>query len=216
MVKIIDISVPLQSNMPIWPGSIGIHITRIKSFEDGDMVNVSKLECDVHIGTHIDAPSHFVENGATIEKLPLDILIGPVVVVNLPYVNIITASDLDNLGLPQGTKRLLFRTSNSELWRNEISEFQKDYVALSSDAARWIVDQEIHLIGVDYLSVQCYNDNPITHQILLKAGVIIVEGLNLIDVKQGTYQLICLPINLVGVEGAPARAVLLTQSKITG
>ena len=216
MAKIIDISVPLQSDMPIWPGSIGIHITRIKSFEDGDMVNVSKLECDVHIGTHIDAPSHFVENGATIEKLPLDILIGPAVVVNLPHVDIITASDLDNLGLPQGTKRLLFRTSNSELWRNEISEFQKDYVALSSDAARWIVDQEIHLIGVDYLSVQCYSDNPITHQILLKAGVIIVEGLNLIDVKQGTYQLICLPINLVGVEGAPARAVLLTQSKITG
>ena len=209
MAKIIDISVPLQSDMPIWPGSIGIHITRIKSFEDGDMVNVSKLECDVHTGTHIDAPSHFVENGATIEKLPLDILIGPVVVVDLPDVNIITASDLDNLGLPQGTKRLLFRTSNSELWRNEISEFQKDYVALSSDAARWIVDQEIHLIGVDYLSVQCYSDNPITHQILLKAGVIIVEGLNLIDVKQGTYQLICLPINLVGVEGAPVRAVLL-------
>jgi len=209
MAKIIDISVPLQSDMPIWPGSIGIHITRIKSFEDGDMVNVSKLECDVHIGTHIDAPLHFVENGATIEKLPLDILIGPVVVVNLPYVNIITATDLDNLSLPQGTKRLLFRTSNSELWRNEISEFQKDYVAISSDAARWIVDQEIHLIGIDYLSVQCYNDSPITHQILLKAGVIIVEGLNLIDVKQGTYQLICLPINLVGVEGAPARAVLL-------
>jgi arylformamidase len=106
------------------------------------------------------------------------------------------------------TQRLLLKTRNSELWAAGVTKFRNDYVALSADAARWVVDRGIRLVGIDYLSVQCYEDNPLTHQILMKAGVIIVEGLNLAAVEPGSYELICLPIRLVGADGAPVRAVL--------
>lgn len=176
--------------------------------EAGNQANVSRLDCDVHVGTHVDAPWHFLKNGATVEQLPLDILIGPAIVAYLPGASAITASDLADLALPTGTKRLLLRTSNSELWAAGVTEFRTDYVALTADAARWVVDQSIYLIGVDYLSVQRYEDDPLTHQILLEAGVIILEGLNLAGVRPGVYELICLPIHLVGADGAPARVVL--------
>ena len=110
--------------------------------------------------------------------------------------------------LPNGTTRLLLHTRNSELWERGVTEFRKDFVALTSDAAQWLVDQGIRLIGVDYLSVHRYGDGPLTHQILLRAGIIIVEGLNLTDVAPGKYELICLPLRLDGADGAPARAVL--------
>ena len=208
LANIVDISLPLRPDMPTWPGSVGLRLTRTSRLEVGDSANVSRLDCDVHVGTHVDAPWHFREDGATVEQLPLDILIGPVVVAYLPELSAITASDLADLALSPGTKRLLLRMRNSELWAAGVTEFRKDYVALTADAARWVVDQGIHLIGVDYLSVQRYDDSPLVHQILLEAGVIIVEGLNLADVQPGAYELICLPICLVGAEGAPARAVL--------
>ena len=208
MASIIDISVPLQPDMPIWPGSVGLRLTRTMRLEAGDAANVSRLDCDVHMGTHVDAPWHFWEDGATVEQLPLDTLIGPAIVVYLPEVGLVTASDLANLTLPPGTKRLLLRTRNSKLWAAGVTEFREDYVALTTEAARWVVDQGIRLIGVDYLSVQRYDDSSLVHQILLEAGVVILEGLNLADVQPGIHELICLPILLVGAEGAPARAVL--------
>jgi len=194
--------------MPVWPDSIGLRLYRTQSLEDGDESNVSRLDCDVHTGTHVDAPRHFLENGITVEQLPLDTLVGPAIVAYLPHADAITAGDLAALAMPPGTERLLLRTHNSELWATRATEFRKDYVALTADAARWVVDQDIHLIGVDYLSVQRYDDSPLTHQILLEAGVILLEGLNLADVQPGMYELICLPLKLVGAEGAPARAVL--------
>lgn len=208
MAKIIDISVPLQSQIPVWPGSVGFHLTRTLRLEAGDLSNVSRLDSDVHIGTHVDAPWHSLEHGATVEQLSLEILIGPAVVAYLPKVDTITASDLAKLALPSGTQRLLLRTRNSELWTAGVTEFRTDFVALTADAARWVVDNGIQLIGVDYLSVQCYGDSPLTHEILLEADVIIVEGLNLDQVQPGDYELTCLPLRLVGAEGAPARAVL--------
>jgi arylformamidase len=195
--------------MPTWPGSAGVRLTRAKSQAAGDSSNESQLDCGVHTGTHVDAPWHFLENGSTVEQLPLDVLIGQAIVAYLPGVSAITASDLGDLVLPPSTKRLLLRTSNSDLWAEGMAEFRKDYVALTADAARWVVDQGVRLIGVDYLSVQRYDDSSITHQILLGANVIIVEGLNLIDVKPGSYELVCLPLKLVGSDGAPARAVLV-------
>ena len=208
MKKVIDISVPLQSDMPVWPGSVGLQLTQLNSIKMGHSSNDTQLHCDVHMGTHVDAPWHFVEDGTTIEQLSLDALIGRAMVAYLPKVEVITKADLSNLRIPSGTERLLLRTRNSELWAADVKEFKEDFVALTADAAQWIVDYGINLIGVDYLSVQRYGDSPCTHQILLKAGVIILEGLNLADVGPGTYELICLPICLVGAEGAPARAVL--------
>jgi arylformamidase len=207
---IIDISVPLKTDMPTWPDSVGLRLIRTMSLEEGDTANVSRLDCDVHMGTHVDAPWHFLKDGFTVDAMSLDVLIGPAVVGYLPEAGVITPSELASLNLPASTKRLLLRTRNSELWAAGVTEFRKDYVALSAEAARWIVDRGIRLVGIDYLSVQSYEDDPLTHQILMKAGIIIVEGLNLAGVQPGSYELICLPIRLVGADGAPVRAVLRT------
>jgi arylformamidase len=205
---IIDISVPLKPDMPTWPDSVGFRLIRTMSLEAGDKANVSRLDCDVHMGTHVDAPWHFLEDGFTVDDMSLDVLIGPATVACLTEARVVTASALANLNLASNTQRLLIKTRNSELWAAGVTNFRKDYVALSADAARWVVDLGIRLVGIDYLSVQCYEDNPLTHQILMKAGVIIVEGLNLAAVEPGSYELICLPIRLVGADGAPVRAVL--------
>ena len=208
MSAIIDISVPLKPDMPTWPDSVGLRLTRTMSLEAGDRANVSRLDCDVHMGTHVDAPWHFLNDGFTVDAMSLDVLIGPALVAYLPEASVITANELADLNLASGIQRLLLKTRNSDLWAAGVTEFRKDYVALSADAARWVVERGIRLVGIDYLSVQCYDDNPLTHQILMKAGVIIVEGLNLAAVEPGSYELICLPIRLMGADGAPVRAVL--------
>lgn len=208
MNKIIDISVPLQCNMPIWPNSAGIRLIQTMSMERNDPFNNSCLTCDVHIGTHIDAPLHFIKDGNSVEKISLETLIGPAFVAYIPQVEIITDEILSSLTLPSDTKRLLLRTKNSVLWEKGITDFSPGFVALNIDAAKWIVEHGIRLIGIDYLSIQSYNGNNETHKILLGAGVIIVEGLNLTNVEPGNYELICLPLKLVGSDGAPARAVL--------
>jgi arylformamidase len=140
-------------------------------------------------------------------------MVGPAFVAYLPEAMEITAGVLAGLNLPQGTQRLLLRTRNSKLWAEETTEFMKDYAALTETGAQWVVERRIRLIGVDYLSVQCYGDGPLTHQILLQAGVVILEGLNLADIEPGCYELICLPLKLVDADGAPARAVLRSISE---
>lgn len=211
MPEIIDISVGLESTLPVWPGSPKFRIFQTMRMEDGEVANVSQIETDVHIGTHVDAPWHFVRGGKTIEQLSLDILMGTAFVAYLPEVEKITAQDLERLTLPPNTQRLLVRTRNSQLWENKVSEFQTDFVAFTADAAQWIVERGIKLIGIDYLSVQRYYDDASTHQILLGAEVVIIEGLNLTNVTSGLYNLVCLPIKLLGAEGSPARAVLIKE-----
>jgi arylformamidase len=163
----------------------------------------------VHTGTHIDAPRHFVDDGMPADKIPLDVLVGPAVVARVPdEINTITAEVLDDLDISDDTDRLLLRTQNSTLWSSHPASFQRDYVALSPDAAQWVVDQGIRCLGVDYLSVQHYDDGPDTHQILLQSEIVIVEGLDLSGVESGKYELLCLPIKIQGGDGAPCRAAL--------
>lgn len=176
--------------------------------ESGDHANVSRLDCDIHTGTHIDAPKHFLQDGDTIDHVRLDTLVGPASVIELSSMKTIIAEDLENMTRNLRTRRLLIKTGNSRFWANGITEFQKDFTALTAEAAHWVVDRGIHLIGIDYLSVEPYGDLFLTHKILLKAGVVILEGLNLAAVQPGDYELICLPLKIVGAEGAPARAVL--------
>ena len=197
--------------MPVWPSSKGFKLYRTLKLAAGDEANVSQLDTDVHVGTHVDAPCHFLPEGKAIEDLSLDILMGPAYVAHLPEVKAISVTDLEALNLPPNTTRLLLRTTNSQLWANNITEFKKDFVALTADASQWLADIGIRLTGIDYLSVQRYYDSTLTHEILLKAGIIILEGLNLKNVAPGIYQLICLPIKLVGSDGAPARAVLIKE-----
>ncbi|MBE9507205.1 MAG: cyclase family protein [Chloroflexi bacterium] len=212
----IDISVALHPDIPRWPGTPGFRLEWFKRLEAGDGCNNSRLDIDVHVGTHVDAPLHFVRKGKTVEQLALDVLIGPAQVVYLPDVTSVTAAVLSALTLPSDTTRLLLRTRNSAWWATGVQAFQPDFVALTEDAARWVVEHKIHLIGVDYLSVQRYQDGPAVHQILLGAEVVVVEGLNLAGVEPGQYELICLPLKIVGAEGAPARAVLVPKDPNAG
>lgn len=211
-MKIVDISVPINRKLPVWPGDPPIVLERYRAISEGDASNDSRLACSVHSGTHVDAPGHFIENGSTVEHLPLDILIGPAFVADLQEADVISPDILEAIVLPPHTTRLLFKTKNSALWQDPHHQFNPNFVALNSEAARWVVQQGIRLVGVDYLSVQPLSDaEPLTHQILLEAGVIVVEGLNLQQVQAGSFDLICLPIKLAGSEGAPARAVLMKE-----
>lgn len=209
MSDLIDISVTIGEDLPIWPGSPGFRLEAFERMDEGDEANVSQLTCDVHTGTHVDAPRHFVADGKTVDQIPLDVLIGPVVVARVPdEIDTITAEVLEDLDIPDRTDRLLFHTRNSLLWSSYPSFFQRDYVALAPDAARWVVNSGIQCLGVDYLSVQHYDDGPETHQILLEGSVLIIEGLNLSSVPAGWWELFCLPIKIEGAEAALARAAL--------
>lgn len=211
-MRIYDISLPISSDLPIWPGDPELELKRITTLET-DGANVSRLSCSAHTGTHVDAPYHFIAGGTTVEALPLDMLIGPAHVVALPGLRLITPESLAQLDLPADARRVLLKTDNSRLWSGpDVSTFRRDFVALAPAAARWLVDRGIRLVGVDYLSVEPYTDQGLdphpTHHILLGAGVVIIEGLNLAEVPAGVYELICLPLKLVGADGAPARVVL--------
>jgi arylformamidase len=208
---LVDISVPLREGMPTWPGSVGLRVTRTKTIAGGGTANVSRLDTDVHMGTHVDAPWHFLAHGATVETMPLEELIGPAWVAHLPEREAITAADLEAAAIPLDTRRLLLRTDNSARWSNETA-FRDDFVALTLDAAHWIVGRGIRLIGNDYLSVQRFHDGPETHRVLLGARVILLEGINLAGVDPGAWELLCLPLRLVGADGAPARAVLRREA----
>jgi arylformamidase len=214
-LNILDISVPLNAELPVWPGDPQIVLERYRCISEGNDSNDSRIACSVHAGTHVDAPSHFIENGATVDQLPLDIFIGSAMVVELLNVDVITVETLETLALPVEMKRLLFKTKNSALWADPTHQFNSDFVALSADAAQWLVHKGVRLVGIDYLSVQLYKDSePLTHKILLEAGVIIVEGLNLHKARQASYQLVCLPLKLAGSEGAPARAILIEKESV--
>jgi len=208
-LRIYDISVQIRPDMPVWPGSVAPRLERALSLARGDPANVSHLTLDVHTGTHVDAPLHSLVDGAGVDRLDLGDLIGICHVIHLLHVDPITADDLEGQALPRDLRRLLIRTVNSEQWTRRATRFITDFVALTADAARWIVDRGVRLVGVDYLSVQRFQDpTPETHLVLLRAGVVLLEGANLAAVPPGTYELICLPLNLAGSEGAPARAIL--------
>lgn len=209
MTKYIDISVPISPNLPVWPGSPPIKFTKTLDLEKGDSANDTSLNFSVHTGTHVDAPIHFIHNGKSIDKILLDTLIGSVYVAQVPDdILVITPEVLEKLNVPTGTNRLLLRTRNSKLWKLKVEEFNPNFVALTPSAAQWIVDHKLCLVGIDYLSIQRFYDGPETHQILFSADITVIEGLNLSDVLEGKYELICLPVNLKNAEGAPARVVL--------
>jgi len=211
-MKIYDISLPLSPNLPVWPGDPPIVLEQVASMEAGADCNLTRLTASVHSGTHVDAPHHFLNDHRTIEQLPPETLTGPCYVAQLPDgIEAITAEVLTGVSLPEGVSRLLFGTRNSHWWARGETAFQKDFVAISVDGARWLVERGIRLVGVDYLSVAPFSDPLPTHTALLRAGVVVVEGLDLSSVPRGFYDLYCLPIKVLGAEGAPARAILIQQ-----
>jgi len=211
-MRIFDLTLTVTPGMTVWPGDPPVVLERISKMEDGENNNVSRLETSVHAGTHVDAPYHFIADGKTIETLPLDILIGPALVIELPdEIALITADVIRSTGLPQGTERVLFKTRNSKIWERGEATFQTDFVAVSPDGASLLVEKGVRLVGVDYLSVAPFKQSTPTHRILLGAGLVILEGANLSGVPAGTYELYCLPLKLGGADGSPTRAVLIAR-----
>jgi len=209
-MKIHDISLTITPSLPVWPGDPSIVLERISKMEDGEHNNVSQMAASVHIGTHVDAPYHFIADGKTIETLPLDVLIGPAQVVEIPEsCDLITAEELKMAGIEAGMERVLLKTRNNAYWTQPGLSFQRDFVAISPDGAQYLVARGVRLVGIDYFSIAPFGDSVPTHRILLGASVIALEGVNLSEVRAGKYTLYCLPLKLGGSDGAPARAVLI-------
>jgi arylformamidase len=204
-----DISLTYTEDLPTWPGDPTIQLMQISSIEDGDMANVTHLSMCAHSGTHVDAPDHFLGNGKTVESIPLELMIGPAAVVEIPAEGTITTADLISAQIPAGIKRILLKTANSENWAAGNMVFQEDFIAPDGEAAKYLVELGIEVIGVDYLSVAPFTDPEPTHKTLLEAGVLIIEGLDLSRVEPGEYTLYCLPLKIGGVDGAPARVLLM-------
>ncbi len=212
-MKIYDISLTISPDLPTWPGDSGITLERTSKMEEGADANVTHMSLGVHTGTHVDAPFHFMGGDSdTVEALPLDVLTGPALVVNLPKANVdITVADLRAADIPEGTNRLLLKTRNSAWWAEGNNTFQEDFLALDAAAAEWLVARGVKLVGVDYLSVAPFRAGVPTHRILLGADVIALEGLDLSAVEPGPYTLYCLPLKIAGSDGAPARAILVGE-----
>jgi len=205
-MKLIDVSVPIDATLPTYPNDTPFSLEPVKRLTRGDGANVSTLHMSAHCGTHVDAPRHSFDDGAATEALALDILLGRARVIEVPSRTAINAEDLAGVDLSEDV-RILIKTRNSQLWGS--AEFRTDYVGVTESGARHLVAHGIKLVGVDYLSVEKFK-TPGTpaHRVLLGAGVIVIEGLNLRDVEPGIYHLYCLPLRIVGSDGAPARVVL--------
>ena len=202
----IDVSVGLRDGMVHWPDNPPVRIARCFAITKGDPCNVSEISLGVHTGTHMDAPIHFMESGAGIDKLPLTAVMGPARIIGIKDRESIKPEELRPHRIRRG-ERILFKTRNStRVWRTK--SFVEDFVYLSSDGARYLADRGIRTVGVDYLSIGGINNGPECHKSILKAGIWVIEGLDLSKVTPGRYQLICLPLKVVDGDGAPARAIV--------
>ena len=204
-MKLIDVSVPLDATLPTYPSNTPFTLEPIKRIARGDSSNVSTIHMSAHAGTHVDAPRHFFDPGTGVEALPLEMLCGRARVVEITS-RMIAADDLAALDLSEDV-RVLFKTHNSRLWGDPT--FHTEYVGVTESGARHLVDHGVKVVGVDYLSVEEFKSpGAPAHHVLLDAGTIVIEGLNLRDVEPGVYDMYCLPLRVVGSDGAPARVVL--------
>lgn len=203
--KIYDVTATIRSPMPTWPGDPAFERVLTHSIAGGDSADVSVIRMGSHTGTHIDAPSHFLAGAPTVDELPIDVLVGKAAVFEFGVETQITRADLEVLNL-DGRERVLFKTRNSSLWKSD--DFTPDFVYIATDAAEYLVDRGVKLVGIDYLSIGEYKSGAQVHRILLENGAVIVEGLDLSMVEPGVYELICLPLKIQDADGAPARVLL--------
>ncbi len=211
-MKIYDITLPISPDMAVWPGDPSVKIQQLSSIENGEEANVSQIRMSVHTGTHIDAPKHFLQEAGSIDKLPLEKLMGEALVLRIDdKVDVIdekTLKNLPNVDDLVNCKKVLFKTRNSQYWDENKTRFNENYVGLNTSAAAFLAELNLDLIGVDYLSIAAYADSEAPHKILLGKGIILLEGINLQSVPPGIYHLICLPLPIVDSDGSPARAIL--------
>jgi arylformamidase len=210
-MRIYDVSLPISNRLPTWPGDPAVGLERASSIAAGDAANVSRLAAGVHTGTHVDAPVHFVNGAGGIDSIPIETLVGPclVVVADPP------GRELRPEDLPEtGHTRILFKTRNSRRWSPDPNlEFDTGFIAVGLALAQRLVAEGKKLVGVDYLSVETFDaafEHPV-HRTLLEASTVVIEGLDLGAVEPGEYELFCLPLKLVGSDGAPARTILIKR-----
>jgi len=204
-MKIYDISLSLSATTTRWATAQAFELIERKRTQRGDANNSSSVNTSVHAGTHVDAPFHFVPNGATIESLPLELFIGPARVCAVDAVEQIGASAVASLKLA-GEKRVLFKTRNSQLLRK--AEYDPTFVSFSEDGAKALADLGVQLVGLDYLSVARADQQVPVHRAFLDRGIVLLEGADLSAVPPGRYELICPPIKIAASDGAPCRAFL--------
>ena len=209
-MQIYDISLTLSPNLPVWPGDPAFQVEKVAEIGKDSDADVSALWMSAHTGTHVDAPAHFIAGAATVESLDLSVLVGSALVVSIPgEVSRIDAETIEDLLPAAPTPRVLFKTRNSRLWEQQVASFKQDFVAIDVSGAKALLERGVRLVGVDYLSVAPFREGKPTHRILLGAGVVLLEGLDLSAVAPGQYDLYCLPLKIAKAEGAPARAILV-------
>lgn len=194
---------------PVFDGDAPMKFDFLKDMRRGDRLTLSAFSLGAHSGTHIDAPMHFVADGAPVDRIPLAALIGAARVVQIAdSTQAIDAVEL-NRHHWRGAERLLFRTRSTERRWMSSAVFHRDFAYVGPDAAQLLADAGVKLVGIDYISIEQFGAPAArTHQILLGRGLPIVEGLDLSDAPAGDYDLIVLPMKVRGHEGAPARAIL--------
>lgn len=209
-MKIYDITIPISPELPSFPGDPQVRIEPVTRLDRGDQANVSRLTMSTHSGTHIDVARHYSDHGLSVEHIPLTLLVGQALVVELHGVRSIGRAELSRHTL-RGVERLLLKTDNSQLW--DRPGFCEEYASLTPDGARYLVEEGVKVVGIDYLSIERFDGDGEVHRILLGNGVLVIEGLNLGGVAAGTYELICLPLKIKDGDGAPVRAVLRSRGE---
>ena len=207
-MKIFDISWPITHDCTTYKNRNDVSCTSLKQFER-DNVRETLIQLNVHTGTHVDAPAHFLATGATVDAIPLEQLIGPCLVIDLMHVqDAITQADLMGHAI-EPESIVLFKTLNSN--QSPTASFCDQFIYLDSAAASYLAEKKIKAVGIDYLGIERNQPSHDTHRILMQADIVIVEGLRLKSVEEGSYLFICLPLNLIGLEAAPARAMLVSD-----
>lgn len=210
MMKFYDISLNLSPETVRWVTSPEFEFVERFRMSRGDEKNSSSIRMSVHAGTHVDAPFHFVPDGATIESLPLELFIGPALVQAIDADRYITKEHMEAIDF-KGESRVLFKTKNSQLLHQPT--YDPNFVAFSVEAAEALVKRGVKLVGLDYLSIAHAEEQVMVHRPFLDRGVVLLEGIDLSEIRPGRYELICFPIRLSGLDAAPCRAVLRELSK---
>src|SRR5215467_6546670 len=192
----IDLTVGIRNDMVHYPGNPGVELKQTQHLDRGDLATVSHLSLGVHTGTHVDAPVHFIEGAAGVDQFSIGAMVGPARVIEILDKEICTAQDLARYDIQAG-ERLLLRTNNSTRCWN-VDAFVEDYAHLDTSAARMLAERRVRMVGIDYLSIGRGKDGPEVHRILLGAGVVIIEGLDLSRVDAGFYDVVCLPLKILG------------------
>lgn len=211
-MNIFDVTIAVSESVPIYAGDPTVNVTAAKSMSAGDTANVSQIAFGVHTGTHVDAPNHFIDGTRRVHELDPAKLVGPCRVVAVP--EDVVAIEPEHVGDLDGASRVIFKSRNSQFWSEPERGFRKDFTYITPATAKLLVDNNIVLVGIDYLSIEKSGSpgHPV-HVTLLEKEVVILEGVDLRKIEPGDYDLICMPLKYEGGggDGSPARTFLIKR-----